>query len=62
MSRLYARRALLFWILLGASAFFQTPQGEPPYSLWELATIYVAGYSFMFAILSYLNVGDLDAP
>lgn len=61
MRRLCRRRLLSFWVVLWSSTFFQIPQGAPPHSIYELLTVYVAGFSFMFAILSYLNVGDLDA-
>ncbi len=59
MNRLYTRKALPFWILLGISAFFQTPQGDPPHLIYEQLAVYVSGVSFMLAIFSYLNVGEL---
>lgn len=59
MSRFYARKVLPFWILLGIFAFFQTPRGDPPYLVYEQLAIYVSGISFMLAIFSYLDVGEL---
>lgn len=57
MSRLYARKVLPLWLLLGAFAFFQTPQGDPPHLIYERLAIYVAGVSFMMSIFSYLDAG-----
>lgn len=58
--KLLTSKFLFFWVLLWASAFFQTPQGDPPHLVYEYLAIYVAGISFAMAILSYLNVGELD--